>query len=206
MSDNALHTAHARYHEKFVNAIYRELIDKVGADLHAERESEKAAEAANLVIDTALEVCGSQAHTGAHIRLAIYCASHAITPATIHAIAEYLYRFEPPWETTAIDFEATAKALLSARAARYHLRDAVTLTSDIHSWQGRMAHELVAASDYLLLAATHSLAQGDPMYIHEKLGFALNRVTLALYEGILNSDAPLFDLSTHRFPTHRSVR
>ncbi len=206
MSDSTLYTAHARYHEKFVNAIYRALLDQIAAELRVERESEKVAEAANLVIDTALEVCGSQAHAGAHIRLAIYCASHAITPPTTRAIAEYLYRFEPPWESTAIDFEATAKALLSARAARYHLRDAVTLTSDIHSWQGRMAHELLAASDYLLLAATHSLAQGDPTYTHEKLSFALNRVTLALYEGILNSDAPLFDLSTHRFPTRRSVR
>lgn len=206
MSDNTLHTAHTRYHEKFVNAIYRALIDQIAAELHAEREGEEVAEAANLVIDTALQISGSQAHAGAHIRLAIYCASHAITAATIRAIAEYLYRFEPPWETTAIDFEATAKALLAAHAARYPLRDAVALTSDIHSWQGRMAHELLAASDYLLLAATHSLAQGDPAYIHEKLSFALNRVTLALYEGILNTDAPLFDLSTHRFPTRRSVR
>jgi hypothetical protein len=203
MSDKILQTAHNRYHEKFVNAIYRELIDQIAADLHAERESEKVAEAANLVIDTALQVCGSRAQAGAHIRLAIYCASHAISPATIRAIAEYLYRFEPPWETTTVDFEATAKALLAARAAHYDLRDAVTLTSDIHSWQGRMAHELLAASDYLLLAATHSLAHGDPAYIHEKLSFALNRVTLALYEGILNTDAPLFDLSTHRFPTRR---
>ena len=185
MSDRTLRTAHVRYHEKFVNAIYRELVGKIADNLHAARESEKVAEAANLIIDTALQVCGSQAHAGAHIRLAIYCASHAITPTTIRAIAEYLYRFEPPWETTAIDFEATAKALLSARAARYHLRDAVALTSDIHSWQGRMTHELLAASDYLLLTAAQSLAQGDPTYIHEKVSFALNRITLALYEGIL---------------------
>ncbi len=206
MSDSTQPSALERYRETYVNALYRELIAKMAADLRVDRESEQSAEAANLVIDAALQLCGSKAHNGAHIRLAIFCADRVLQPATIRAIAEYLYRFEPPWGTAVIDFEATAKALLTARAARYHLREAVPATSDIHAWQGRMAHELLAAADFLLLAATHSLVHGDPMYVHEKLSFAVNRLLLALYEGILHTDAPLFDLSQTHLPTRRSTR
>jgi hypothetical protein len=64
---------------------------------------------------------------------------------TIDAIHDYLLIFHQPDDTRADDFEMTAKAPLKAYEAQDVLRGGVSCANGVHSWQGRMAYDLLAA-------------------------------------------------------------
>ncbi len=105
-------------------------------------------------------------------------------------------------DTRAENFELTAKALLKSYEALDTLKAAVSCANGVHGWRGRMAYDLLAASDYLVQAAVQLLIHGNLSYIREKLQSGLQRITGALYEGTHHSERPeLFNFATTRFPT-----
>ena len=104
------------------------------------------------------------------------------------------------------DFEATAKGMLRAYSGLDDLKTATAHANGVHSWQGRMAYELLAAVDYLTQTAIQMLAHGDESYAREKLHKGLNRITGALYEGIRHSDQPtLYNFKSTYFPDERDA-
>lgn len=74
----------------------------------------------------------------------------------------------------------TTKALLKAYETMDTLKAAVSCANGIHGWRGRMAYDLLAASDYLVQAAVQLLMHGDLSYVREKLQSGLQRITGAL--------------------------
>ncbi len=203
----ATQTALDRYNRLFDNAQYSAIADRLATDLRVERDAVRVSDAANLVTDAALSLCQHPHYTDAWLKLATFCGQNAIAIPTIDAIYTYLLIFQGPGDVRAEDFEMTAKALLKSYEAGDTLRAAVSCANGVHGWQGRMAYELLAASGYLVQAATQLLLHGNLSYIREKLHAGLRRITGALYEGIRHSERPdLFDLSTTYFPAEHDHR
>ncbi|QPC81699.1 hypothetical protein G4Y79_18690 [Phototrophicus methaneseepsis] len=74
------------------------------------------------------------------------------------------------------------------------LHASVSCANGVHGWRGRMAYDLLAASDYLTQTAVQLLIHGNLSYIREKLHLGLRRIVGALHEGIRHSECPeLFD-------------
>lgn len=91
--------------------------------------------------------------------------------------------------------------MLRAYSGLDDIKTATAHANGVHSWQGRMAYELLAAVDYLTQTATQMLAHGDENYAREKLHKGLNRITGALYEGIRHSEQPtLYNFKFTYFP------
>jgi hypothetical protein len=140
----------------------------------------------------------------AWLKLAIFCGHNGITIPTIDAIHAYLVRFQPPGDVSADDFECTAKALLNAYETTFTLGAAIACATGVHGWCGRMAYDLLAASDYLVQAAAQLLQHGNAGYTREKLQSGLRRISGALHEGVRHSERPeMFDFSATRFPAER---
>lgn len=202
-----LHTALERYNRLFDSAQYNAIAALVAADLRAERDSPRVSDTLNLLIDTCMGMCGSPTHADAPRLLAVFCGQNDVSIATIDAIHRYLLTFEQPPDTRADDFECTAKALLKGYAAKDGLSAAASCANGIHSWQGRMAYELLVAADYLTQAAVQLLQHGSTSYIREKLQYGLRRLTGALYEGVRHSDTPvMFNFKGTYFPDEHDRR
>lgn len=207
MNDTTTQQALSRYNRLFDNQPYSAIASQIAADLRIERESDRTADAMNLVTDTALSLCHHPHYADAWLKLATFCGQNAISIVTVDTIYTYLLIFQQPGDTHADDFECTAKALLKAYETTDTLRAAVSCANGVHGWRGRMAYELLAAADYLTQAALHLLMHGNLSYIAEKLQSGLRRVTGALYEGIRHSErSELFDFSSTDFPTGRDRR
>jgi hypothetical protein len=156
----------------------------------------------NAVTDTALSLCSHSHYDDAWLRLATFCGQNGVSIATIDAICRYLLIYQQSGDNRAEEFELTAKALSKCSSASDSLKAAVSCANGIHSWRGRMAYDLLAASDYLVQAAVQLLMHGNLSYIGEKLQSGLQRITGALYEGIRHSKRPkVFNFSTTYFPT-----
>ncbi len=200
-------TALDHYNRLFDNAQYSAIADRLATDLRVERDAVRVSDAMNLVTDAALSLCQHPHYTDAWLKLATFCGQNAITIPTIDAIYTYLLVFQGPGDTRAEDFEMTAKALLKSYETGDTLRAAVSCANGVHGWQGHVAYELLAASDFLVQAATQLLLHGNLSYIREKLHAGLRRITGALYEGIRHSERPdLFDFSATYFPTEHDRR
>ncbi|MEZ4672298.1 MAG: hypothetical protein R3E39_30700 [Anaerolineae bacterium] len=196
-----------RYNRLFDNGQYTAIAVMLAADLRTSRDSERTADAMNLVTDTALALCQHPHYEQAWLKLATFCGQNAITIPTIDAIYSYLLIFQQMKDTRADDFEGTAKALLKAYETTDSLRAAVSCANGVHGWRGRMAYELLAASDYLTQAAIQLLIHGNLAYIREKLQSGLRRLTGALYEGIRESDTPaMFNFKATYFPDEHDRR
>ncbi len=196
-----------RYNHLFDNGQYTAIAVMLAADLRASRDSERTADAMNLVTDTALSLCQHPHYELAWLKLATFCGQNAVTIPTIDAIYTYLLLFQQVKDTRADDFEETAKALLKSYETADTLRAAVSCANGVHGWRGRMAYELLAAADYLTQAAVQLLMHGNLAYIREKLQSGLHRLTGALYEGIRESDTPtLFNFKATYFPDEHDRR
>lgn len=131
------------------------------------------------------------------------CGQNYLSFHTVDAMHDFLRRFAPD-DVRIDDFEATAKGMLRAYSGLNDLKTATSHANGVHSWQGRMAYELLAAVDYLTQIAIHMLAHGDESYAREKLHKGLNRITGALYEGIRHSEQPaLYNFKSTYFPDER---
>jgi hypothetical protein len=206
-TDTITQQALNRYNRLFDNGQYTTIAVMLAADLRASRDSERTADAMNLVTDTALALCQHPHYELAWLKLATFCGQNAITILTIDAIYTYLLLFQQVKDTRADDFEGTAKALLKAYETTDTLRAAVSCANGVHGWRGRMAYELLAAADYLTQSSIQLLMHGNLSYIREKLQSGLRRLTRALYEGIRESDTPaMFNFKTTYFPDEHDRR
>jgi len=206
-TDTTTQQALNRYNRLFDNGQYTTIAAMLAADLRADRESVRVADAMNLITDTALSLCQHPYYETAWLKLATFCGQNAVTIPTIDAIYAYLLIFQQVKDTRADDFEGTAKALLKAYETTDTSRAAVSCANGVHGWRGRMAYELLVASDYLVQAAIQLLIHGNLPYIREKLQSALRRLTGALYEGIRESDMPtLFSFKGTYFPDEHDRR
>ena len=185
-----------RYNRLFDNARYQAIADSLAADLRVPRDAARVADCMNAITDTALSLSGHSHYADAWVRLATFCGQNSVSIATIDAIYSYLLRFRQPGDTRADDFELTAKGILKSYEAMDALRAAVSCANGIHGWRGRMAYDLLAASDLLAQAAVQLLMHGDLSYTSEKLQSGVQRVSGALHEGVRHSGRPgLFEFS-----------
>ncbi len=200
-TDISIQQALKRYNRLFDNEKYTAIAALLAADLREDRDSARLADTMNLVTDTALSLCQHPYYEQAWLKLATFCGQNAITIPTIDAIYTYLLIYQQVADTRADDFECTAKALLKAYEANDTLRTAVSCANGVHGWRGRMAYELLAASDYLTQAAVQLLMHGNLSYIREKLQSGLRRLNGALYEGVRHSESPdAFEFQNTHFP------
>ncbi|MBZ0294229.1 MAG: hypothetical protein K8L99_16825 [Anaerolineae bacterium] len=200
-------TALNRYNRLFDNQQYSAIADRIAADLRAERDSIRVSDVMNEVTNVALSLNGHSHYADAWLKLATLCGQNTLSIPTIDAIYNYLLIYQQSGDNRAEEFELTAKALLKAYAASDTLKAAVSCANGIHGWRGRMAYDLLAASDYLVQAAVQLLMHGNLSYLCEKLQSGLQRITGALYEGVRHSERPeLFNFSTTYFPTEQDRR
>ena len=189
-------TAFKRYNSRFDNQQYQLVTQTIATDLNVERESVTASDAANLITDAALGLSDHPSYAKSCHTLALFCGRNSIQPQTIDVIYNYLVVFQQAGDTRVEDFEAVAKACHHLQHIKPILPIAVSHTSCIHSWHGRMAYDLLAAADYLIQAAQTLLVDDNENYAAEKLQSGLRRITGALYEGTSHSERPeLFDFS-----------
>lgn len=194
----------ARYNSLFNNQQYQAIAAQLAIDLRLQRDSMRVSDILNCVTDTALSLCQHSHYADAWIKLATLCGQNGISIVAIDMIYNYLLIYQQPSDTRTEDFQMTAKGLLKAYEATDALRSAVSCANAVHGWRGRMAYDLLAASDYLTQAAIQLLSDGNQSYIHEKLQQCIRRIIGALHEGIRHSKRPnLFDFSDTRFPTEQ---
>lgn len=191
-----------RYNSLFDNQQYSAIAERIALDLRVPRDSMRVSDCMNEITNVALSLCNHSHYADAWLRLATFCGQNAISIPTIDAIYNYLLIYQQMGDTRAEDFELTAKALLKSYEALDTLKAAVSCANGVHGWRGRMAYDLLAASDFLVQAAVQLLIHGNLSYIREKLQSGLQRITGALYEGKRHSERPeLFDFATTRLPT-----
>lgn len=196
-----------RYNSLFDNQQYSAIAERIAVDLRAPRDSVRVSDCMNVITDTALSLCQHSHYTDAWLRLATFCGQNAISIQTIDAIYNYLLIYQQSGDNRAEDFALTAKALLKSYEAMETLKAAVSCANGVHGWRGRMAYDLLAASDFLVQAAVQLLIDGNLSYIREKLRSGLQRITGAFHEGIRHSERPdRFDFSETVFPPHSDHR
>ncbi len=199
-------TQHAlnRYNRLFDNEQYSAIAALLAADLRTDRESGRVSDMMNAITDVALSLNGHPHYETAWLRLATLCGQNAVSIPTLDAICDYLLIYRQLGDTRAEDFELTAKALLKAYETLDTLKAAVSCANGVHGWRGRMAYDLLAASDCLVQAAVQLLLHGNEHYIREKLQSGLHRITGAFHEGIRHSEQPaLYNFKSIYFPDER---
>lgn len=191
-----------RYNSLFDNAQYSAIAERIAADLRVPRDSVRTSDAMNLITDCALSLVNHPHYADAWLKLATFCGQNAISIPTIDAIYHYLLIYQQSGDNRAEEFELTTKALLKSYQGLDALKAAVSCANGVHGWRGRMAYDLLAASDYLVQAAVQLLIHGNLSYIREKIQSGVQRITGSLYEGTRHSErSELFDFSATRFPT-----
>jgi hypothetical protein len=215
MQTTTLQQALEHYTTAYNNARYLDIRRWIVADLFgkdaeytAHEASEQVIDLMNALQDTCLECCGASQHSGAHIRLALQASWSKLSDETVNMIYHYLLTFQQVGNTTAEDFEATAKALRHIYIGQSEINIATAHANGVHGWRGRMAYELLAAAEYLLKTAELLLQHhDDQMYVREKLKYGLSRISGALYEGIHHSPQPeMFNFKSTYFPTEKDRR
>jgi hypothetical protein len=194
----------ARYNILFNNQQYQAIAAQLAIDLRTERDSMRVSDMMNEVTNVALSLVGHSHYDDAWIKLAMIFGQTGISIVAIDMIYNYLLIYQQPADTRANDFQMTAKCLLKAYESADTLRAAVSCANAVHGWRGRMAYDLLAASDYLTQAAIQLLSDGNVSYICEKLQHGIRRITGALHEGLRYSKRPnLFNFSDTHFPAEQ---
>jgi hypothetical protein len=189
-----------RYHDRFDSTRYNAIAECLASNFYTERDDQRVVDAMISVQNAAIERCGHPAFDGAWHALAVRCGQHYLSVHTVDAIHDFLRCFAPD-DVRIDDFEATAKAMLRAYSGLDDLKTATAYANGVHSWQGRMAYELLAAVEYLTHTAITLLAHGDETYTREKLKNGLHRITGALYEGVRHSkQRSLYNFRSTYFP------
>jgi hypothetical protein len=195
-----------RYHDRFDSKLYSTMGEYIASNLNAERDDEGVVSLVVAAQNGGLELCQHPDLTGALHTLAVQCGRSFLSVNTIDAIWRFLRAFNED-DTRLDDFEATAKAILRAYSALDDLKTATAHANGVHSWQGRMAYDLLAAVELFTQGAITLLAQDEETYTHEKLHAGLNQITGALYEGVRGSEQPrLFNFKSVYFPDERDRR
>lgn len=191
----------ALYNSLFNNQQYQAIADQLAIDLRLQRDSMRVSDMMNEVTNVALSLVGHSHYTDAWIKLATLCGQNGISIVAIDLIYNYLLIYQQPADLRVGDFQMTAKCLLKAYESADTLRAAVSCANGVHGWRGRMAYDLLAASDYLIQAAIQLLSDGNLSYVREKLQNGIRRIIGALHEGLRHSKRPnLFNFSDTHFP------
>ncbi|MBK9750795.1 MAG: hypothetical protein IPO91_29090 [Chloroflexi bacterium] len=177
------------YHDRFDAAQYNVVGEFLASNLNADRDESRVVDILIALQNMAFGLCDHPDYADAWHSLAVQCGQSFLSFHTVDAMRDFLRRFAPD-DVRIEDFEATAKGMLRAYSGLDDLKTATTHANGVHSWQGRMAYELLAAVDYLTQTAVQMLAHGDENYAREKLHKGMNRITGALYEGIRHSEQP----------------
>ncbi len=189
-----------QYHNRFDNDQYNAIGEFLASNLYTERDDQRVVDGMVVVQNAAFELCGHPNLDGTWHKLAVFCAQHSVSFHTVDAMRDFLRRFSQD-DTRIDDFEATAKGMLRAYSGLDDLETATAHANGVHGWRGRMAHELLAAAEYLIHTAITLLAHGDETYTREKLRNGLHRITGALYEGVRHSEQPsLYNFRSTYFP------
>lgn len=201
-------TAMQRYHDRFNNVKYNIIGEFAASNLNADRDDERVVALVVAAQNAALELCDHPDFVGACHHLAVQCGRNHLSTHTIDAIRDFLRAFvleeDEAQHRHIDDFGATAKAMLMAYRALDDLKTATAHANGVHSWQGRMAYDLLAAVELFTHAAITLLAHDGETYTQEKLHRALNRITGALYEGVRGSEHPsLYNFKSVYFPGER---
>ena len=85
-TDTTTQQALNRYNRLFDNGQYTAIAVMLAADLHADRDSSRVADAMNLITDLALSLNGHPHYDAAWLKLAAFCGQNAVTIPTIDAI------------------------------------------------------------------------------------------------------------------------
>jgi len=206
MNQDPKATAMQRYHDLFDSTQYNAIGEFLASNLNIDRDDQRVVDGMIAVQNAAFELCGNTDFSGAWHKLAVLCGQNFLSFHTVDAMRDFLRRFAPD-DVRIDDFEVTAKAMLRSYSGLDDLKTATAHANGIHSWQGRMAYELLAAVDYLTQTAIQMLAHGDERYAHEKLHKGLNRITGALYEGVRHSEQPaLYNFKSTYFPDENDHR
>lgn len=176
-----------RYHDRFDAAQYNAIGEFLASNLNADRDESRVVDILVALQNAAFGLCDHPDFATAWHPLAVQCGQNFLSFHTVDAMRDFLRRFAPD-DVRIDDFEATAKAMLRAYSGLDDLKTATAHANGVHSWQGRMAYELLAAVEYLTHTAILVLSHENDGYIREKLHKGLNRVTGALYEGVRHSD------------------
>jgi len=199
-------TAMQRYHDRFDNAQYNTIGEFVASNLNADRDDEQVVSLVVAAQNAALELCDHPDLVGACHDLAVQCGRSNLSVHTIDTIRDFLRLFALD-DVRIDDFEAVAKAMLIAYRALDDLKVATAHANGVHSWQGRMAYDLLAAIELFTHGAITLLAHDDETYTREKLHRGLNRITGALYEGVRGSEQPsLYNFKSVYFPDENDHR
>jgi len=206
MNQDPKATAMQRYHDLFDSVQYNIIGEFLASNLNADRDDQRVVDSMIAVQNAAFELCGNTDFSGAWHKLAVLCGQSLLSFHTVDAMRDFLRRFAPD-DVRIDDFEVTAKAMLRAYSGLDDLKTATAHANGIHSWQGRMAYELLAAVEYQIHAAILLLSHEDDGYIREKLHKGLNRITGALYEGVRHSEQPaLYNFKSTYFPDENDHR
>jgi hypothetical protein len=116
------------------------------------------------------------------LQLAVFCHRYGLDLSMIDLLVAYLTPFARGRDRRLLDFATTAKALFAATRAYDDLYAASQSTSAIHSTQGRTAHHLLVAAEYLVMSARHLLINGHDSYVREKVSRAEERLNYARQE------------------------
>ncbi len=197
-TEQALASYHAAYDNHAYHALCDELVWLLGAgsDLSddALRQTPDYLVLTNLLIHTALEICGHPAYHGEGWQLAT--SLHAVTTPRRHSGAltpEDIHRFFQQVDgylgiyRAAMRQQVTATVSATALDLARQLTDtALQHTTTLPHWQGRTAYHLTAASAGLLHTAHILLAQpfspSRAGYAAEKLRRACHDLAFALHE------------------------
>lgn len=194
-----------RYRDHFDAAQYNAIGEFLSSNLNADRDDSRVVDILIGLQNVAFGLCDHPDFAAAWHPLAVQCGQNYLSFHTVDAMRDFLRRFAPD-DVRIDDFEATAKGILRAYSGLDDLKTATAHANGVHSWQGRMAYELLAVVDYLTQTAIQMLAYGDESYAHEKLHKGLNRITGALYEGIRHSEQPtLYNFKSTYFPDERDA-
>lgn len=202
MNDNTT-LAMQRYHQHFDGQAYNTVAERLASNLNVDRDDSRVVDAMILLQDTAFGLCDHPDFADAWHALAVFCGRNWLSVHTVDAMRDFLHLFAPD-DSRIDDFEATAKGMLRAYSGLDDLKTATAHANGVHSWQGRMAYDLLSAVEYLTQTAIQMLAHDDESYTRKKLHKGLNRITSALYEGIRHSDQPaLYNFKSTYFPDER---
>ena len=194
-----------RYHNRFDPAQYNAVGEYLASNLNTDRTDPRVVDILVTLQNAALELCGHPDFDQAWHRLAVTCGQTFLAVHTVDAMRDFLRRFVAE-DIRMDDFEATTKGMLRAYRGLDDLKTALAHANGVHSWQGRMAYELLVAVDYLTQSSIRMLAHSDEGYTREKLQKGLNHITSALYEGIRHSEhRQLYNFKSTYFPDERDA-
>jgi hypothetical protein len=183
-------THYDKYNARYNNQTYQAVRESLMKDLQVDNNNLTVSDIMNALTDAALQIAG--AHTDDKLVVLIrVCHSYAVRPETIRLMSQHLENFEESGDIKSADFENSALVLYHLRELRPLLAPAVSVSSALHGWRGRMVHYLIMSAKLMLDAVRELLQDSNERYIAEKLGMAMTYASNALEEGAANSPSKL---------------